>query len=87
MTAFQTAEYYEILGNTGGRLEREGPFLLEALAAARKALRENPRLSHLTSAERGEVLKYIANNDEVLNKLITATIAGEVVELLLTITI
>ncbi|HNV46290.1 MAG TPA: bifunctional precorrin-2 dehydrogenase/sirohydrochlorin ferrochelatase [Spirochaetota bacterium] len=58
---------------------------LEALAAARKALRENPRLSHLTSAERGEVLKYIANNDEVLNKLITATIAGEVVELLLTI--
>ena len=34
MTAFQTAEYYEILGNTGGRLEREGPFLLEALAPA-----------------------------------------------------
>ncbi len=34
MTAFTTAEYYELLGNTGGRLDREGPFLLEALAAA-----------------------------------------------------
>ncbi len=34
MTAFKTAEFYEILGNTGGRLDREGPFLLEALAAA-----------------------------------------------------
>lgn len=34
MTAFQTAELYELLGNRGGRLDREGPFLLEALAAA-----------------------------------------------------
>lgn len=34
MSAFQTARYYELLGNRGGRLEREGPFLLEALARA-----------------------------------------------------
>lgn len=34
MTAFQTAELYELLGNRGGRLDREGPFLLEALATA-----------------------------------------------------
>ena len=34
MTAFKQAELYEILGNKGGRLEREGSFLLEALAAA-----------------------------------------------------
>ncbi|HOC70528.1 MAG: dTDP-3-amino-3,6-dideoxy-alpha-D-glucopyranose N,N-dimethyltransferase [Candidatus Hydrogenedentes bacterium ADurb.Bin101] len=34
MTAFKTAEFYEILGNAGGRLEREGSFLLEALAEA-----------------------------------------------------
>jgi SAM-dependent methyltransferase len=34
MTAFQKAELYEILGNRGERLDREGPFLLEALVAA-----------------------------------------------------
>lgn len=34
MNAFKTADFYEVLGNTGGRLEREGPFLLEALASA-----------------------------------------------------
>lgn len=34
MTAFQKADFYEVLGNRGGRLEREGPFLLEALAAS-----------------------------------------------------
>ncbi len=34
MSAFQTARFYELLGNRGGRLEREGPFLLEALARA-----------------------------------------------------
>ncbi|HOH31436.1 MAG TPA: class I SAM-dependent methyltransferase [Candidatus Hydrogenedentes bacterium] len=34
MTAFKTAEFYEILGNTGGRLDREGPFLVETLAEA-----------------------------------------------------
>lgn len=34
MTAFQLAELYEVLGNRSGRLEREGPLLLEALAAA-----------------------------------------------------
>lgn len=34
MSTFQTARFYELLGNRGGRLEREGPFLLEALARA-----------------------------------------------------
>ena len=34
MSAFQTAQFYELLGNRGGRLEREGNFLLEALARA-----------------------------------------------------
>lgn len=34
MPAFKKADLYELLGNRGGRLEREGPFLLEALAAA-----------------------------------------------------
>ncbi|NLN92448.1 MAG: class I SAM-dependent methyltransferase [Candidatus Hydrogenedens sp.] len=34
MSSFHAAEYYELLGNRGGRLEREGPFLLEALAGA-----------------------------------------------------
>ena len=34
MNAFKTADFYEVLGNKGGRLEREGPFLLEALASA-----------------------------------------------------
>ena len=33
-TAFQKAELYELLGNRDGRLDREGPFLLEALVAA-----------------------------------------------------
>lgn len=32
MSAFHTAQFYELLGNRGGRLEREGSFLLEALA-------------------------------------------------------
>lgn len=31
MSAFQTANFYELLANTAGRLEREAPFLLEAL--------------------------------------------------------
>lgn len=34
MSSFHAAEYYELLGNRSGRLEREGPFLLEALASA-----------------------------------------------------
>ena len=34
MSSFHAAEYYELLGNRGGRLDREGPFLLEALASA-----------------------------------------------------
>jgi 2-polyprenyl-3-methyl-5-hydroxy-6-metoxy-1,4-benzoquinol methylase len=34
MSAFHTAQFYELLGNRGGRLEREGSFLLEALASA-----------------------------------------------------
>ncbi len=34
MSAFHTAEFYELLGNRSGRLEREGNFLLKALAAA-----------------------------------------------------
>ncbi len=31
MGAFQTARFYELLGNRAGRLEKEGPLLLEAL--------------------------------------------------------
>ncbi len=34
MSAFQTAAFYELLGNSAGRLEREGDFLLGALARA-----------------------------------------------------
>ena len=34
MSAFHTAQFYELLGNRCGRLEREGNFLLETLAEA-----------------------------------------------------
>jgi 2-polyprenyl-3-methyl-5-hydroxy-6-metoxy-1,4-benzoquinol methylase len=34
MSAFHTAQFYELLGNRSGRLEREGNFLLKALASA-----------------------------------------------------
>ncbi len=34
MSAFQSAAFYELLGNAEGRLKREGDFLLEALARA-----------------------------------------------------
>ncbi|HDP35990.1 MAG TPA: class I SAM-dependent methyltransferase [Candidatus Hydrogenedentes bacterium] len=34
MSAFQRAGFYELLGNRSGRLEREGGFLLKALARA-----------------------------------------------------